>query len=401
MKKHILKLSLIALLGFGLFACGNDDTSSASSTPASSNTESSESSSSTASSSSSSSKASSSSSSSSSSSAAEENYNYGTQENPLTIAETLELATKQCPNDQNYTKQVIFSKGKVATQPDYSGKYIQTFTLKYKESEDTIVVSTLNKKDGVSNPDQNDEIVLTGYVRNLSGVYQFGTYNKEVYVYLLSCTKGTSTVTSSGDNCTIAGLPETGLNGSTFNFTVTPDETYQIDTVTVNGTKVTANEGTYTGTIAGNTLVKVATSKIGSAKPVSAGVLSFADASKRTEYDSSKKTKQVWSDNGITFTNESSSSNIADYYNPVRCYSKTSIKIEFAGMSKIAITCNTASYANDLNNQTYPINCTHSFDGKIVTIEFDDPVDEFKISSLSKKIFIDQIEVFKIKEKAD
>ena len=30
MKKHILKLSLIALLGFGLFACGNDDTSSAS-----------------------------------------------------------------------------------------------------------------------------------------------------------------------------------------------------------------------------------------------------------------------------------------------------------------------------------------------------------------------------------
>lgn len=72
MKKHILKLSLIALLGFGLFACGNDDTSSASSTPASSNTESSESSSSTASSSSSSSKASSSSSSSSSSSVAEE-----------------------------------------------------------------------------------------------------------------------------------------------------------------------------------------------------------------------------------------------------------------------------------------------------------------------------------------
>lgn len=69
MKKHILKLSLIALLGFGLFACGNDDTSSASSTPASSNTESSSSSSSAASSSSSSSKASSSSSSSSSSSA--------------------------------------------------------------------------------------------------------------------------------------------------------------------------------------------------------------------------------------------------------------------------------------------------------------------------------------------
>lgn len=54
MKKHILKLSLIALLGFGLFACGNDDTSSASSTPASSNTTSSKASSSSSSSSSSS-----------------------------------------------------------------------------------------------------------------------------------------------------------------------------------------------------------------------------------------------------------------------------------------------------------------------------------------------------------
>lgn len=72
MKKHILKLSLIALLGFGLFACGNDNTSSTSTTPASSNTETSVASSSTASSSSSSSKASSSSSSSSSSSVAEE-----------------------------------------------------------------------------------------------------------------------------------------------------------------------------------------------------------------------------------------------------------------------------------------------------------------------------------------
>lgn len=71
MKKHILKLSLIALLGFGLFACGNDNTSSTSSTPASSNTETSVASSSTASSSSSSSKASSSSSSISSSSVAE------------------------------------------------------------------------------------------------------------------------------------------------------------------------------------------------------------------------------------------------------------------------------------------------------------------------------------------
>lgn len=400
MKKHILKLSLIALLGFGLFACGNDNTSSTSSTPASSNTTSSVATSSTASSSSSSSKASSSSSSSSSSSAAEENYNYGTQENPLTIAETLELAAKQCPSDKNYTKQVIFAKGKVATQPDYSGSYIKTFTLKDTESEDTIVVSTLNKKEGVADPDQNDEIVLSGYVRNSSGVYQFGTYNKEVYVNLLSCTKGTSTVTSSGDNCTIAGLPETGVNGSTFNFTVTPDETYQIDKVIVNDKEVTANDGTYTGTIAGNTLVKVLTSKIGSAKPVSVGVLSFATDTNRTEFTTSK---QVWSYKGITFTHEKakSTNDLVNNVKPIRCYKSSSIKIEYNGMSKIIITCNSKDYANALLNSTYVTECTKNSDAKLVTIEFAEPVDALEISSLSGQVRIDQIEVFKIKEKAD
>lgn len=400
MKKHILKLSLIALLGFGLFACGNDDTSSASSTPASSNTTSSVATSSTASSSSSSSKASSNSSSSSSSSVAEENYNYGTQEKPLTIAETLELAAKQCPSDKNYTKQVIFAKGKVATQPDYSGKYIKTFTLKDTKSEDTIVVSTLNKKEGVADPDQNDEIVLSGYVRNSSGVYQFGTYNKEVYVNLLSCTKGTSTVTSSGDNCTIAGLPETGVNGSTFNFTVTPDETYQIDKVIVNDKEVTANDGTYTGTIAGNTLVKVLTSKIGSAKPVSVGVLSFATDTNRTEFTTSK---QVWSYKGITFTHEKakSTNDLVNNVNPIRCYKSSSIKIEYNGMSKIIITCNSKDYANALLNSTYVTECTKNSDAKLVTIEFAEPVDALEISSVSGQVRIDQIEVFKIKEKAD
>lgn len=400
MKKHILKLSLIALLGFGLFACGNDNTSSTSSTPASSNTESNESSSSAASSSSSSSKASSSSSSSSSSSATEENYNYGTQEKPLTIAETLELAAKQCPSDKNYTKQVIFAKGKVATQPDYSGSYIKTFTLKDTESEDTIVVSTLNKKEGVADPDQNDEIVLSGYVRNSSGVYQFGTYNKEVYVNLLSCTKGTSTVTSSGDNCTIAGLPETGVNGSTFNFTVTPDETYQIDTVTVNGKEVTANDGTYTGTIAGNTLVKVLTSKIGAAKPTLEASLTFGDLTKRTVFD--ENVKQVWVDNGITLTNEKKSSQTAiatsNTQNLVKLYQNSSLKIEYIKpMAKLVIKCSGSKYL--LKNKVD--GCTMITEGTTITITFAASTTSFEVSDLSNQVRITSIDVYTLKEKAD
>lgn len=399
MKKHILKLSLIALLGFGLFACGNNDTSSASSTPASSNTTSSTTSNTTTSTTTSS--TTSSATSSTTSSAAEENHNYGTQENPLTIAETLELAAKQCPSDKNYTKQVIFAKGKVATQPDYSGKYIKTFTLKDTKSEDTIVVSTLNKKEGVADPDQNDEIVISGYVRNSSGVYQFGTYNKEVYVNLLSCTKGTSTVTSSGDNCTVAGLPETGVNGTTFNFTVTPDETYQIDTVTVNGKEVTANDGTYTGTIAGNTLVKVLTSKIGAAKPTLEASLTFGDLTKRTVFD--ENVKQVWVDNGITLTNEKKSSQTAiatsNTQNLVKLYKNSSLKIEYIKpMAKLVINCSSAS---DYLLKDTATGCTIIAEGKVVTITFDTPTSTFEIAELSNQVRITSIDVYTLKEKAD
>jgi hypothetical protein len=56
--------------------------------------------------------------------------------------------------------------------------------------------------------------------------------------------------------------------------------------------------------------------------------LSFANRAQRTSFSS---TKQVWQQDGITFTNNkaSSSNAVADYANPVRLYANSEIIVEF------------------------------------------------------------------------
>ena len=72
--------------------------------------------------------------------------------------------------------------------------------------------------------------------------------------------------------------------------------------------------------------------------------ISFADAANRKEMTTEK---QVWKQNGITVTNEKTadSSEIRDYVNPMRMYAKSSVTIEYPGMTKLVITFPTAGYA--------------------------------------------------------
>ena len=76
--------------------------------------------------------------------------------------------------------------------------------------------------------------------------------------------------------------------------------------------------------------------------------LSFTDKANRTVFTTSQ---QVWQQNGITLTNNKnkSTSNVADYANPVRFYKNSQLIIEATkGMSKIVFNCNTATHASDL-----------------------------------------------------
>ena len=94
-----------------------------------------------------------------------------------------------------------------------------------------------------------------------------------------------------------------------------------------------------------------------------------ADKANRTSYST---TQQVWSENGITFTNDkaSSSTPVADYGNPVRLYASSSITIAMADGSKIVkidFLCNNTTYSTNLANSISGATVS----GTTVTVELD------------------------------
>ena len=103
-------------------------------------------------------------------------------------------------------------------------------------------------------------------------------------------------------------------------------------------------------------------------------------------------TKQVWSQNGITFTNNkaSSTTNIADYGAPVRLYAGSEIIIESLNMSKIIFNCNTTGYATELKNS---IGNDATVSGKVVTVKFNELTNEFTVAKLTAQVRLDSITV--------
>lgn len=118
--------------------------------------------------------------------------------------------------------------------------------------------------------------------------------------------------------------------------------------------------------------------------------LSFADKSARTTFSTEL---QVWEQNGVTFTNAkaSSTNNVADYANPVRCYKGSSITVEKAKMTQIVFTCGNASYATALSDSIE--GATASVAGSTVTVDFSTPVDSFAVAALGAQVRISSISV--------
>lgn len=113
--------------------------------------------------------------------------------------------------------------------------------------------------------------------------------------------------------------------------------------------------------------------------------LSFADKAERIEFST---TKQVWSQNGITLTNNKGSSTtaIADYANPVRIYKSSDVVIEAEMFTKITFE----SAANDASGEAsknYLDNLSSIFgdaavvDGTTVTVELDGPVSSYSFTA--------------------
>ncbi len=121
--------------------------------------------------------------------------------------------------------------------------------------------------------------------------------------------------------------------------------------------------------------------------------LSFADKTNRKSQDSNS---QVWTYGAVTLTNNKSASktDVADAYNPVKCYASSQIIIDCKGMTQIVFNCNNSSYATELKDSiTESDDYDFELNGSVVTVTFTASVDKFEIAKLKAQVRLNSIEV--------
>ena len=123
--------------------------------------------------------------------------------------------------------------------------------------------------------------------------------------------------------------------------------------------------------------------------------LTFDDKAKRTTFDSNQ---QVWTENGVTVTNDKASSTnaVADYAKPARFYQGSKIKVAVEGeISEIVFDCNSSSYATALKNSIgTTATVTVSSDKVTVTL---DGASSFEIAKLTAQVRMDAVTVTYVK----
>ncbi len=257
------------------------------------------------------------------------------------------------------------------------------YNSSYKSITVVIVVEGLTDKpivcfnmkgEGAETLMQNDTITVTGLIKKYGNKVEFdsGCTFKDRIV-------GTSSVgldvnTSKNATVNIEGNMTSGENGSTFVFTVSVSEGYELIAVKVNNVVVTpAADGNYTGTINGDTTILVETKVAGAADPVEEG-LPIA-ASKGTL--SSDKKSITWAGTTFTVTGKQGSSTSAirtkdsDHF---RVYQGAELEITAAEgkkITKVVVTCTSADYADVLKGSLKTTGVTATVNGKIVTIVVD------------------------------
>ena len=123
--------------------------------------------------------------------------------------------------------------------------------------------------------------------------------------------------------------------------------------------------------------------------------ISFASATQRVSQDNNK---QVWSNDGITFTNNkaASTSNVGSNTNPVRLYANSEIIITHTSQNidKIYFDCNSSAYATALSNSIgTPSNATKNVSSDKVTLTFTNSVASYTIAKLTAQVRLDNITV--------
>lgn len=269
-----------------------------------------------------------------------------------------------------------------------------TITWAPKEPTSVISIDPSNGKVTINPVDPSTAITL---VATLSKG-EAKQVTKEFPITILKETPQYTVNYSAGENGTIASVKAgetvvatgTKVDANTkLTVTVAPAEGFRLASVTVNGTADTSFAGktSFELTITAETTFAVAFETIPVVKEFT---ISFANANARESLD---ENSQVWKSGDLVFTNSkgSSTSNVADYTNPVRLYKNSTVKIELANITKIEFNVNTknkpiANLQNSLKDKG-----TVTVTGSTLTIEFETPqsifefvcVEQIRLNSLT------------------
>ena len=208
--------------------------------------------------------------------------NDGTAEKPYTVKEVVAVTANLAKDE--YTESMVYVKGIVKSFE--KGSYVKNlYLVDTTDSTVSFLVFSANFTDAVKEIAVGDTIVVKGAVKNFNGTIEMTNVkvnNETVHGFpsLISCTAGQGTIaiaegSSDKATVTIANDQKTGENYTTFVFEVKVAEGYELVSVKVDGVVLTAENGKYTGRIAGNTLIFVETKVIGAKDPVVVGSLTF------------------------------------------------------------------------------------------------------------------------------
>jgi|GEM_PF-3634024 len=193
---------------------------------------------------------------------------YGTKEAPLSVSEAKEAFKGLSAT----TSDLVYVKGIIASEPTYrSDKKNYITTIKdVSGASMTVYGYTLNT--GVTDVYTNDIAVFQGYMKPFNGDLQL-TYSGKTDPLLLSLDRGNSALTVTGDeDVTITwadGFNKASvLNGSTVSFKVAVKDGYILDSVSYQGKALTAADGNYSFTMAGDSTLAIASHKKGEAAAV-------------------------------------------------------------------------------------------------------------------------------------
>lgn len=196
-------------------------------------------------------------------------YNYGTEENPLTIEQAIALGTAQCgTKEETWTKQMVYVRGVVAEAPTISGSQYKQFYLGNSKADDTtkLLVWATELAAEVDAPEKNDTVIIHGYIEYYQSKLELTGHSGsgKDYPTIVSNERGLSGIeVTNNDGATVktsdgGDLPGSAENGTEITFKVTVSEEGKKAVVTVNGVTVNPDgEGNYKFTVHGDMTVDI------------------------------------------------------------------------------------------------------------------------------------------------